>query len=890
MIHFLERGNPRQGLGGKGANLLALIEAGLPVPPAFCVHPDACVAHLGRPPLAEVLSRTLPELDQAPRERRQALLEEVRRAIEVAPLDAALEAALEQALARLGAARVAVRSSALDEDGRGHSFAGQHDTFLGVAGLQACAQAVRRCWASLWTERAFLYRARAGLPQAGARMAVVVQSLVPADVAGVAFTADPVSGHRERLVLEGSWGLGESVVSGKVTPDRVVLERATLAVLERATAGKSIELVCAEQGVREQPVEEARRAASCLDDTRARRVGELALAAERALGGPQDVEWAFAGSDVFILQARPITTLPAISPATPPVASHLEERTVWTNANTGELLPEVATPMTWSIVDGYLQVLFSPILRRLGIDLGGFPMLGLVAGRVYFNLNVMVGVLRAFPGMRRTDVTSMLGGAQGRLAELGQLPPLAPEDIPRVKVSLLGLLYRVPAFVFWLLRHLPHRSEEWLEHFRALAAARYRLEGGALSDEELLRAVRLDGALTEDALASVAAGVGALQNFFAVCRRWLGDDAGGALANRLLAGVGDLASAQAGLDLWRLAAFARSRPALAQALAAPGSWATLREQLVALPGGVDFLARWDDFLSRHGHHCRGELDVHNPRWRETPDYLLDLLRSYLTQEGHDPVAAHERRGREREELAAQCRQRLRNPLKRWFFGWLLHEAQRGAALRENVKSELVRILDTVRAALLEAGKRLSARGHLAAADDVFFLTLEELPLALRGKAPGDIRDTVRTRRAEHARNQSLSPPPVVVGRFDPATVAAPPPPKAAEVLTGLAVSPGVVEGRARVILSADTGERVLPGEVLVAPFTDPGWTPYFLPAAAIVMDMGGLLSHGSIVAREYGIPAVVNVGPATRIFRTGQLLRVDGTRGEVRLLAESEAA
>jgi rifampicin phosphotransferase len=290
-------------------------------------------------------------------------------------------------------------------------------------------------------------------------------------------------------------------------------------------------------------------------------------------------------------------------------------------------------------------------------------------------------------------------------------------------------------------------------------------------------------------------------------------------------------------------------------------------------------------MERHGHHTRGEVDVMNPRWRDTPDVVLAMVRSYLLGGGEvDPDVAHRRRSVERRRLIDQCRRHLRNPLKRSLFDFFLGGSERWYLARENIKSEAVRLVALARHLLLLLGESFHRRHILADREDIFFLKLEELESVLSGTANFDVRAAVDARRAEYRKNLGITPPAVVVGRFDPDNFVPDSFDADAETLTGLAVSPGVVTGRARVILRSDMTEQVLPGEVLVAPFTDPGWTPYFLQAAAIVMDRGGLLSHGSIIAREYGIPAVVNVGPATRIVQTGQMLQVDGTRGEVRIL------
>lgn len=866
-----ESDRPR--VGGKAAGLARLLGLGLPIPPGFCVTIAAYAAHARAEPVRARITALLAADGGA----RRALLIDLRRAFLATSLADGLGAEIEAALRALGAESVAVRSSAAAEDLAAHSFAGQHDTLLGVAGAASCREAIRACWASLWSDRAFDYRERNGFDHRAAAMAVVVQTLVPADAAGVLFTADPVTGAADRIVIEGSFGLGEAVASGKVAPDRVVLAKADLRVIEHRVAAKRLEIVAdVRGGVIERAVTGAREEASCLDIATARRLAELALRVERAFGAPQDVEWAVRTGESFLLQARPITVRPA------PTRTW-EERQVWSNLNAGEVLPDVVSPMTWSIIARLIHGIFAQMLATVGIDLGANPLLDRIAGRAYFNLNTVLGVFRSLPVFRDQDVGEVLGGMQGKLlgADAFHIPP---EDTPFVKFDALRLAGSAPGFVSWFFRSALHRG---FLHVRKLRRENLELEAVnvGLSREDDL-AERLLGMLwqREDfsrAIDFVIVGMMWFNGLFALCKAWLGD-VDRALANRLLAGMGNMASAEGGLDLWRLAACAHERPPIAEAVLGGEPWPVLRERWAGSEGGRDFLVRWDAFLRDHGHHTRGELELMNPRWREDPEHVRDLVRASLrSMGGVDPVALHARRAAERVRLTAECRARL-NPLKRALFDLVLVRGQQGCVLRENMKSELVRRLVIGRSWLLELGERMARRGSLDRRDDIFFLRDVEFDLVRRGKL--DARPLVAARRAEYARDLALTPPPVVVGRFDPARHLPESVDADAEHFTGLAVSPGFVSGRARVILRADSEERVLPGEVLVAPFTDPGWTPYFLHAAAIVMDMGGLLSHGSIVAREYGIPCVVNVGPATRIIRTGQMLEVDGDRGRVRVV------
>ncbi len=353
----------------------------------------------------------------------------------------------------------------------------------------------------------------------------------------------------------------------------------------------------------------------------------------------------------------------------------------------------------------------------------------------------------------------------------------------------------------------------------------------------------------------------------------------------LLASMGNMDDAEAGLDLWRLAVKVNDNPVLKELILSNAGWDTVYERLCKNSYGEEFLIDWGRFMKAHGHHCRGEIELYNRRWSETPDYILGLIRSYLGSMGKaNPLENHKRIAAEREQLAQKCRRKLTNPVKRAVFNHLLVRAQYGSAFRENIKSELIKLMASIRSILLELGRKLAAGSLIADYNDVFFLRLDELGPLARGQSAIDIKEIIAARQTEYKKWQSITPPNLIIGKFDPDRYVPEEVMANVQQLKGLAVSPGVVSGKARVILRADINEQVQAGEILVAPFTDPGWTPYFIPAAGIVMDQGGLLSHGAIIAREYGIPAVVNVGNATKIIKTGQTIHVDGDRGVVKIL------
>jgi pyruvate,water dikinase len=858
----------RRLVGGKAAHLATLTRARFVVPPGCCVTTAAFDAFLAACPQRHELYTTLTRLAAGPRDEVAQLARHAAVWLAKSPIPPEIEVAVLDAWRRLGEDRVyAVRSSATVEDAGTHSFAGQFESFLNVRGDSGLLEAIRKCWLSLFTERALAYHLRNGLPPSATAMAVVVQEMVAADHAGVMFTVDPATGSASRIVIEAVPGTGEKLVAGQLNPERLVLSKATCGIVERQSPDPDQQL--AEKVVR--------------------RLGTLACEVEGLFGGPQDIEWAVRGDQVFLLQARPVTVRTSRAAAvvqqnaTDPDASSA----VWTTANAIEALPDVVTPLSWSLMQILLHDFLDPLMRRLGLTAEPQLLIELIAGRAYLNMGLLRRLLRRL-GPLEVDVAAVLGGRYD-----GPFGTSATDTSTRSRLVNLRNIGRALRLGLWMVPGLIGQRRliaRWGQRVLDDAA---HIQLSQLTDEQLadvpaalLRAAcRGEGERTWAAAAWMGAcAVGGSTAVFRLARRWLNDH-DGSIANRLLACAGPMHSAENGLALARLAAWVEERPALAQTVRAAGSFSELQRRLTEVDAGRAFLERWQTFLHNHGHQARGGMDPAQPRWSESPDLVLDVLRSCLQlPEGTDLLTLHAQRVRERNQLLAECRRRLRNPLKRTVFFVLLHVSQRGLVQRENVKNDGVCLVAIVRRALLEAGHRLAARGGLREPGEVFFLNLEELRAALCGEGTFDIRATITDRQAEDARLRRLNPPPVVVGCYDETAPSASGVDRNARTFNGVAVSPGVVIGRARVILQADAGACVLPGEVLVAPYTDPGWTPYFLTAVGIVVDIGGLLSHGSVVAREYGLPAVVNVGPATQIICTGDRIQVDGNVGRVTIL------
>jgi len=876
----------RHKVGGKAFGLARLIRAGLPVPDGFCVTTRAYRKHLARQNLTQFLKEALVDLDRLQSQNRAKILSDIRQRIIEAPLSEMLKAAVADAYCLLGAERVAVRSSATAEDLSEHSFAGQYDTYLGIASLQDCLQAIKKCWASVWTDRAYEYRRRNGIDHTQVEMAVIVQSLVCADASGVVFTLDPATARRDMMTVESCFGLGDALVSGKVTPDRFAVDKANLGIISRIISEKKLQIALDDCGaVAQRTIDGERALTASISETVVRRIAGLAKAVEAEFGCPQDIEWAIRGTDIYLLQSRPITTLGP--------AQSSRDRWVWSNFLAQEVLPDVVTPITKSIIDNLLEAMFDPVFEILCIDRAGIPVYGYFAGRAYFNASFWVAVMRYIPGFKRYDFASTAGSNVALAKMIETFQSMAENDLPKIKISRTRFILKIPLLIAGVLSCTPQKGQSILTEIRTRNQKWEHLDVGSMPTEQIAGCcAEIVNAFRELLEGWKGGRIGNAPYLFGtmiaypglqwVCAKWLSD---ATYAGKLLAGVGGMDDAQAAMDLWQLAVEANEMPELKKSILTGDSWHKIAAAISDLPQTKSFLESWNNFMARHGHHCRAEIEIGNPRWSESPDYILGLLRGYLCCiDKTNPLENREEIARQRRHLEHRCRRQLRNPIKRLIFDHLLVRSQNCALFRENIKSEGVKLLAAMRKLLIELGRRLHARDITARPDDIFFLTVEEIEPAVNGRAEFDIKTVIAARRAEYDKWNSVTPPDLIIGKFDPGEYVPEEIGTDVDVLRGLAVSPGVATGRAKVILRTDSDARLEAGEILIAPFTDPGWTPYFLPAGGIVMNQGSLLSHGAIVARELGIPAVTNVGDATKIIKTGQTVQVDGNRGIVKIL------
>jgi phosphohistidine swiveling domain-containing protein len=858
-------------VGGKAARLAWLLKNGFDVPEAV-VLPAEAFAHAMRelPPGCE--PRAL--LRAAAGRAGYVRAAEARQQIMQAPLPRGLADELRLLWRDVGPRSpwgLAVRSSATCEDGARVSMAGLADTVLGVRGGDELAAAVCAVWASVASGRALAYLAAHGVRDVG--MAVVIQRMVEATAAGVMFTrapAGPERGGADERIINAGFGLGAPVVDGVTTPDVLRVDpRGRL--IDSIVAHKARAMVIGETGVREVDVPEPDHPA--LSRERIVELAGIAARLEKLEPVGWDVEFACDVDRTWVVQARPATGRGYPDGG--------DADTIWSNINVGEALPGVATPFTWSIAGAFSEAGFHRAFSALGCRVPkNARLVGNVHGRVYLNLTQFMRIAAQVPFLDPRTLVE-LGGGWG-----GEELAAQVED-----VSKRGFYARLPMTASRLLREQLKLDDD-VKTFEAFAEKQWRaqsaLDLAILPDEGMARRMRdIQGLLERTGtvmLTSASSMLGSHLALKMMLERVAPLDAE-RMAQSLTSGIRDVESARPGIGIMHVAALARREPDAAAAIE--------RESTIgldALPEGPTRRAL-QSFLELYGDRAVREAELSTPRWKEDARPVLRMLRAALRTDARHVEGTLARAKAHADDEMVKLVPKL-NIVQQSIVRHLVARAQRAARLRERMRAWVTRVLGMLREAALDADRRLLRRdpeldadwrrlveagSPLAAVRSVFFLTVDEVVAALRAPR-ADLVPLVRSRRAELARDQGRPDPPATFVGAPPPVVL---PPWGGDVLRGLPASAGVVEGRARVLFREGEMDALLPGEILVVHTTDVGWTPLFLVAAGIVTELGGPLSHAAVVAREFGVPSVVNVVGATRAIRTGDVLRVDGDRGVV---------
>ncbi len=815
--------------GGKGSNLAILTRAGFPVPRGFCIAAQAYVDWVSQAGWLPLAVRDLPFDDAAKLREASAA---IRDRLSVSPLPARVEADIRACFVTLCDAPVSVRSSSTMEDLAGAAFAGAYDTYLNVVGVDAVVDRVRACFASLWGDRAIAYRHKQGIDPLLATMGVVVQEMVASEVAGVGFSLDPVGGDIGALIIDANYGLGESVVSGEGDVDHWILAKADLSIRQATVARKGRKIVATASGTEEVMLTDAEAEQPCLSDRQVRDVGDLLLRVEAHYQFPQDIEWAYAGDRLHLLQARPITTIPPR----------------WTRDESAERFPNVITPLTWDFVEAGFHASLHFSLRLMGYPPFGGQWFGMFDHYIY--------------------------GNQNAVAIYGRRDPLNVRSIEQLRESLPRLRNE-----FQWVQELPVIWARDLDGYlvRIGSQQAVRLEDRAVADVwQFVREVNDLGVGYFLPNIAISITQGALHKvLFAFLQIIVGADDARRLIDDLLA----FCETKTGIinrELYEMAQMIGQRPELGAALRERPSRALWEDgSLAAFP---EFDRRLRKFLTDHGHR-EIDFDAYAPTWVEVPWVVLDNLRLILQMPLGQSSREKERELRMRMQRA-EFELYSKAPTDLHFLlAEVLRMARTYTSLDDLEHYQTTRLTLPLRRGLTEFGRRLVDKGVVRDPMDVFFAHVAQIESALERDDSAGWRllgEQIRDAKAAYQRDRARTPD-WVLGVAEVASVSG-------ETLRGLPGSRGDAEGTVFQVLSSEDFSQFPRGSVLVARTTNPTWTALFYSAVAVVTESGGPLSHGAVTAREMRIPAVMSVKECLSRLSNGTRVRVDGSAGTVTIL------
>ncbi len=904
-------------VGGKGASLARLVRAGFPVPDGFLIPTAAYLDYVAANDLKKRIISRLTNLPFDEPAASQEASAEIRAWFLVETMDGGWTSSIRRAYADMGSGPVAVRSSATAEDLPDMSFAGQQETYLNIVGEQMLFEAIVNCWSSLWTARAISYRSRNSIPHDDVALSVIVQLMVQSEASGVLFTANPLTGKRSETAIDATLGLGEALVGGLVEPDHYVVDGISGEIIHKTLGAKALAIRgVAGGGVVTEDVDAGERQA--IPDDVINQLTELGQRVSALYPSPQDIEWAWSENQLHLLQSRPITSLYPI--------------------------PDVPTdPLSVFISFAVIQGLLTPI-TPLGQDVIKLVFAGFA--KVFrFDLTQETQRVLFSAGERLwVNVTPLLRNSIGRKILGGALPAVAPGaaqtielllDDPRLAVGRGGIRFstfrRLAGFLLPSMMRVirlwrtPEQGRERVTRLmdETVLHTKTRSEVTGDTQEVLAQSLEIlhrarnifpDVAIPEG-ITPIVAG---MAPFFGIMRRF-GAQAAEASENPAFAlayleiarGLPHNVTTEMDLALWRVAQTILTdsdSSKIFQGISA--SDLAARYLQANLPSRVQ--ESIDVFIERYGARGVGEIDIGLPRWREDPTHIMQVLQSYLQIKDPDkaPDAVFARSAKSAEQAAAHLETAVRQMyggfIKARLLRWAISRYRALAGMREAPKFFAIRIMGIIRQGLLQSGQELVDAGHLKQHDDLFFLSIRELDelndamFKFRNRLATEqnerdlrthtqaIQVRIAERRAKYQREHLRKQIPRIVlsdGMTYFEGVRAPEGQEGA--IMGDPVSPGEVEGTARVIFDPHSSQ-LAPGEILVCPGTDPAWTPLFLSASGLVMEVGGMMTHGSVVAREFGIPAVVGVHQATERIKTGQRLRVNGSSGEITLLDDEK--
>ncbi|MEM2839627.1 MAG: PEP/pyruvate-binding domain-containing protein [Thermoplasmata archaeon] len=866
-IVLLEEMDPdSSSYGGKATGLAHLIRAGVNVPEGFVVpisaYDDFVASNDLEPKIRTILESTNFDNEASVKDcsnRIKALFSD-------AKMDFRFAEQLKETLdKKRPGCRWAVRSSAVAEDMPEASFAGQQDSFLCVSSSDV-PEHVKKCWASYWNDRAIAYRHGSGIPQFLGGIAVLIQEMIDARASGILFTSDPISSNKNVSIIESSWGLGEAIVSGMVTPDRFECDKRSGTILRKNIGLKSRGIFMAPEGKVCRDIRPDMQRLSSITELEIEELVSLGRKIEKYFGKPQDVEWALGQDKIYILQARPITT----------IAKKTE--TLWTRAYGDEYWSDVTSPLFFSLLGHYL----SEYVNREGSKIMGYKnltnkeLLRVHKGHIYFNSEVLEEVFTYNPRFSRTREL------------LNYFPKKDQERIANAKTRIIRRLLAEIRIALLdpdgMILRTAKAYDEWSVRFMQEMRRFDSLDLKKLSDNELFfefkkmeKALLKHYRLIRYGLVTHSIGMNL------IIKRWLSDwlnDKTGELYSKLISGLPGNKTIETNDAIVRLANMARADPSISTLLLNLDAGSFI-ERIDHEPQLAAFKKEFARFIEEYGHRSHTR-EIYFPRWADDPTLVVDMLKALVASppvdlEKLEKEKINERLATEKFVLDSIGKMKF-GFIKKILFKTIMGYAQTYLMFRENQRFYLDHQIARQRKLFMEYGRRFAERGWISQQEDIFFLSKEEIFEIAKTRVPLDI-EIVKGRREDFKKFANVLPPKFLIGdtEFDDTVVSL----EDVVRIDGTPSSPGIVTGKARVIDSIDHISEIQEDEILITSNTDPGWTAVFSKIGGLITETGGILSHGAVVSREYGIPAVTAVSRATEIIKTGQTITVDGNDGVI---------
>ncbi|WP_280771776.1 PEP/pyruvate-binding domain-containing protein [Salipaludibacillus daqingensis] len=867
-VRFLKEigGKDFQSVGGKAANLGDMLEAQLPVPEGFVVLTDAYKLFIKENNLEEKIRKILDATVGNDIELIEKAASEIQNFIKEGVIPHQINHEIKAAFNLSGAQEVAVRSSATAEDLPGTSFAGQYDTFLNVKGEDELFHSIQACWASLWNSRAISYRLEQRIENTELAHGVVVQRMVNAEKSGILFTANPVNGRRDQILINSSWGLGEAIVSGEVTPDQWVVDKKTGEILEELIGRKQLMTVRKVKGIDTVKIPDEKQNVATLTHQEVKELLKLSVLAENYFGSPQDLEWAYRDERFYLVQSRPITSLYPL----PEKQSGKDGLRIHLNLNNySQAMKEPFTPMGEDII----RVMVLDTARVFGaenrkgsdLDLWWYQVVG---GRIFIDITDFLRKEKSWDKFRKNDTADKDPMTTKALLQLAE----------RNKADLINHKEAVNLLRFINLRLVKYLTGAGLKYSRGIfspKAARnkaihiaketvkeFKEETDKLkTPEEIFRFIRQNSH-------KLIQNCGNLLFYVAVSSTYI-EKAKKILGNRL-DDLSDLyeveksvpysVTTQMGIEILKLA--------------------EQYDQKGKKPDPAD--EEMTSFLKKYGHRSSVELDVGVSEWREEPEYVIDLINAYIDNQNYQEGINKFFEGEKEAEAAIE---RIKTNLRQKGYKKdarkvekLLRDFREMFGIRELSKFVITEVFSNYRDKLIEVGTHLEEEGKLTDKLDIFFVTIDDI------LSEEDLRQLAAENKEKYHRELKMNAPRLLTSTGESIYSAFQE--SSDNSLVGVAVSPGIYEGKVKVLETPEEGRKLDKGDILVTAGTNPSWTPLFLKIGALIMETGGPISHGSVVAREYGVPAVAGVGHARLVLKDGQIVKVNGETGVVELVEQ----